>query len=383
MRKILLILLALPLVGFGQQNFTIKGKVKVQTVPAKVMLYYTINGKTTIDSAEMKGGEFAFKGQVTEPILANLKLKKQEPKAKPGMRPKTDLLTFALEPGTINITSANDSLQSAIASGAEVADGMLKFKETQKAIAERIKVFLEPYNAGTAEQKKDVAFAGPFQKGLEELKAEMDNAALEFVRNNPNSFASLILYKQIIFKSNDPAGTERVFNGLTARLKESAMGKPLQQEITAAKVLAIGQKAPNFTQTDVNGKSVSLSDYKGKYVLLDFWASWCAPCRAENPWVKHMYERYKDRNFTVLGISLDNTGQREAWLKAIADDGLSWTNLSDLKGGENEVAKQYLVQTIPTNFLIAPDGKIIAKNLRGNELTKKLAEVLGELTAGK
>lgn len=383
MRKILLLLLLVPFAGFSQQNFTINGKVKIQTVPAKVFLYYTVNGKTTIDSVDMRDGTFTFKGRVDEPIVANLKLRKQGPKPKPGMRPKTDLLNFALEPGTISMISQNDSLQSAVVSGSEVADGMLKFKAAQKIVAEKIKAFLEPYNAGTPEQKKDLAFVGPFQKGMEALKAEMDNVPIDFIHNNPDSFASLILYKQLVFNTADPVGTERIFNGLSARLRESEMGKPIQQLITAGRVLAVGQLAPNFTQNDVNGKAVNLASFKGKYVLLDFWASWCVPCRGENPWVKHMYERYKDKNFTVLSVSLDNPGQKEAWLKAIADDGLTWTNVSDLKGGQNEVAKQYFIQAIPANFLIGPDRKIIAKNLRGNDLTKKLNEIFGDIKADK
>jgi peroxiredoxin len=383
MKKILLLFLLAPLASFAQQDFTINGKIKIQNTPAKVMLYYTVNGKTTIDSTEMKDGVFTFKGQIAEPVAGFLKFKKEGPKPKPGMRSKTDMLSFAVEPGIISVVSPNDSLQSAVVSGTEVADGMAKHLAAQKAILAKVKVFMEPYNAATQEQKKDEVFVRPFQKGMEGFQAELDNVPMDFIRSNPNSFASLILFKQLVFKAADPTASERLFNGLSARLKESEMGKPLQQQIKAAKVFAIGQQAPEFTQNDVDGKPVRLSDFKGKYVLLDFWASWCGPCRTENPWVKHMYERYKDKNFTVLGVSLDNPGQKAAWLKAIADDGLTWTNVSDLKGGQNEVAQQYLVQAIPASFLIGPDGKIIAKNLRGNDLTKKLVELLGEIKAEK
>lgn len=140
------------------------------------------------------------------------------------------------------------------------------------------------------------------------------------------------------------------------------------------KHLEEGQLAPNFSQKDPNGKDISLSSFRGKYVLVDFWASWCGPCRRENPYVVKAYERFKDKNFTILGVSLDNS--KDAWLKAIKADKLTWTHVSDLKGWKNEVAVLYSVRSIPTNYLLDPDGRIIAKNLRGSDLEKVLAEHL-------
>jgi peroxiredoxin len=130
----------------------------------------------------------------------------------------------------------------------------------------------------------------------------------------------------------------------------------------------------DFTQPDVNSKPVKLSDFKGKYILLDFWASWCGPCRAENPNVLKAYNTYKDKNFTVIGVSLDDSGEK--WRKAIEEDGMPWIQLSDLKGFRNEVASQYGIQAIPSTFLLNPEGVIIAKDLRGEALHKKLGELL-------
>jgi peroxiredoxin len=135
-----------------------------------------------------------------------------------------------------------------------------------------------------------------------------------------------------------------------------------------------GTVAPEVSMPDVNGSTVTLSSLKGKYVLLDFWASWCGPCRGENPNVVAAYQRFKDKNFTILGVSLDNN--KEQWQKAIAADGLTWTQVSDLKGWSSAAAATYAVQSIPANFLIDPNGKIIARNLRGSQLEDKLQEVL-------
>jgi peroxiredoxin len=136
--------------------------------------------------------------------------------------------------------------------------------------------------------------------------------------------------------------------------------------------------APDFTQNDVNGVPVKLSSFRGKYVLLDFWASWCGPCREENPNVVKAYNKFKDKNFTILSVSLDKPEGRNSWLAAIKNDGLSWTQVSDLKFWSNEAATLYSITSIPSNFLIDPTGKIIGKDLRGSDLEHTLEQVLGK-----
>jgi peroxiredoxin len=152
-------------------------------------------------------------------------------------------------------------------------------------------------------------------------------------------------------------------------------GSYLQEQIENGKVGAIGSEAIDFTQNDTAGMPVSLSSFKGKYVLIDFWASWCKPCRMENPNVVAAYERFKSKNFTVLGVSLDQN--KSSWIKAIQDDKLVWSQVSDLKYWNNDVARQYKIQQIPQNILVDPNGKIVGKNLRGADLDSKLCALLG------
>ena len=158
-------------------------------------------------------------------------------------------------------------------------------------------------------------------------------------------------------------------------LNNKIKAQPKQQE-QAASASLVNKPAPDFTLPDLNGKPVSLSSFKGKYVLVDFWASWCGPCRQENPAVVSAFQKFKDKNFTILGVSLDRPGQKENWIKAINDDQLTWTHVSDLKFWDSMVVPMYGIDGIPFNVLVDPSGKIIAERLRGEDLEKKLSEVL-------
>jgi peroxiredoxin len=196
----------------------------------------------------------------------------------------------------------------------------------------------------------------------------------DFVTTHKDSYITplaVIRYNQI---AEDVLKTEELYNMLDPKLKVTVMGQYIAQQIAEGKVNGNGTLLADFSQPDTSGKVVSLSSLRGNYVLVDFWASWCGPCRQENPNVLAAFNKYKGKKFTVLGVSLDKA--KEAWVDAIHMDGLAWTHISDLQGWQNSVAQQFQIFNIPQNFLIDPDGKVIGKNLRGPALERKLARVL-------
>lgn len=225
--------------------------------------------------------------------------------------------------------------------------------------------------------QKDPRFA-EISKYYEQLNKDNDvleSSRLEvFAKRYPGSFTAMYLLSRSA--SGMPGEkAQEIYNLLDKSYKNTVYAERVINVIDAGKITAIGKIAPDFQQPDTAGKMVKLSDFRGKYVLVDFWASWCGPCRAENPNVVKAYQQYNAKGFTVLGISLDQPGKKEAWLNAIHQDHLSWTQVSDLQFWNNAVAKLYGIQAIPQNFLLDEAGKIIAVNIQGEELNKKLAEI--------
>ena len=348
MNKFLLLLLLFPLGVFSQakvspakqSGYTITGMMTGYDDGTAVSFLNNETGQpeqiTTIEK-----GKFTIKGEVKEPDFKVLVFGNQPP-----------AVPFFLENGAIAL-SGNKSFPGQITIiGSKSHD---QYVEYVTALQPFIKVLTE-----NARDKENV-------EGFEKVAAD-------FVMKHPASYVSPLVLIQLSQISSNILNTEKLFKTLAQNVQNTPMAQYVNHQIQEGKINMLGSIIPDFAQEDTNGKSISIASFRGKYVLIDFWASWCRPCREENPNVVAAFNKYQSKNFTVLGVSLDQT--KQSWLNAIKMDGLTWPQLSDLKGWQNAVASQFKITAIPQNLLIDPQGKIIGKNLRGEELNRKLGEIL-------
>jgi peroxiredoxin len=362
--------------GFAQKGFTISGDVsKVKDPVVKVYLNYYADGKSTMDSAEVKDGKFSFTGTLADPVMGSLRAKYQEVPGAKSMKAisyNRDIKQVFLENSKIKMASV-DSFANATIKGSKSHTAYVSWTDLTKEETAQSAALNKEYSEYY--KKKDQAGMDKIDAAFDKLTEQKNIKNKQYLKDNPSSPIAMFVLKQYAGYDINADDVEPMFLALPEQLRASPAGKDMTEKLETAKKTGIGKMAMDFTQNDTLGNPVSLSSFRGKYVLIDFWASWCGPCRQENPNVVKAFNAYNSKGFTVLGVSLDQPTAKDKWMKAIHDDMLTWTQVSDLKYWKNDVAVQYGIQAIPQNFLIDPQGKIVGKNLRGEALNKKLASL--------
>jgi peroxiredoxin len=357
-RVILALAVLIPALLKAQSNYNIKGTVSSNNNATKAVMSYPPDdkgGKYKSDTVKITDGRFEFKGVIGRPQLAELNLIVPKPAGSTGRRNQSsedggmkNVGLFYLD-GSINLNFDTAGIASYTGGGKD-----------QKA--------WEFYTAEATKRSKALSGAPAGMEFFEVL-------VYDIVKRFPDSYASVDLMDLFTQSAINPKLVGPMYDALSKKMQNSEKVSRWAKKLDEAKLAMSGnQAAPDFTLNDTDGKPISLASYKGSYVLVDFWASWCVPCRQENPNVIAAYQKYKGKNFQVLGISLDT--KKDLWLKAIADDKLPWKQVCDFKADKSEVTQMYNVSIIPANVLVDPNGKIVGKDLRGKALNDRLAELI-------
>jgi thiol-disulfide isomerase/thioredoxin len=335
--------------------YSIKGSISKTANVKNVCVAYEIVGEKSENCIEVKANKFTLRKEIIQPTVATISTDNAK------IRPLKIFLG-----NTDFVFKITDDINF-------ITKPKLQTDFENLVIVDNIRPnYFALY--GELGEKNDVQGLAKLGDLFESLKKSDINISYLYFKNNPKSLLSVYAFERFSFFQDDYALLDKDFSELPDWIKNSVTGKYVANKIEGAKAVAIGKVAPSFSQTSIDGKIIGLENFKRKYILVDFWASWCVPCRKEHPNFLKIYEKYQAKNFEIVSVSIDE--DKTAWINASKADKISWTNLLDIKGQANEVAVKYGVQAVPANFLIDPNGVIIAKNLDGEILEKTLADSL-------
>jgi peroxiredoxin len=339
------------------QGFVLTGDVNGLTAGTKVFLRYS-NSKE--DSVIAKENLFQFKGMLPEPARVYVMIKE----------PKLRYTSFWIENASINLKGHIDSLKAAAVTGSRTNEEYNRYNQAKTSFENEIESLIK--EIGLTKKSGDSAKTAELKQALKAEEKKLVDFQVDFIKNNPSSYISM---ENLYYLKNDldKAQVEKLYNGLSVALHKSATGRQVGNYLSFFAEPKLGQKAPAFVQNDISGKPVNLEQFRGKYVLLDFWGSWCMPCVEEMPNLAKQYATYKNKGFEIVAVAADL--DKATWQKSIREYKMNWVNLSELKGDQDKVILTYGVNYYPANYLINPQGVIIAKDLRGEQLQKKLEEI--------